>query len=1098
MKIKNILKTVFVFLFVMTCFSCHNFMNGSNIADDLTNVVDYMKSPYVEVEIAVDNKNCYQSMSPSPNKYSGVYKKSDKIELSITTTGGFTFLEWQVEPESARNAVKFDDAKSSDTKVTILQSVEKIIIKPYCLLFPNINSVVPDTSFQEQYIDSVMEITFNQKVDPEYFVDEDIKFKNISITSNYNTGSLAVVNKTVNINMSERINDYFFKPEVLLNDNKLYIKPNVENLEKLLNTNNEYLIIDVVIDLKNLFKDMVHGNEDILNRFFLNNDGSYSFSYRIVNIKQDTEPPVFIENGEFRAARTKEDVLSENAENHLDFTKERWEQDKLSVTSNEKIWLYAKFKDDRQNIQKIIIGEQYLGNSFSDNNSALILEKVYYPDDNLITVNKKNENNIFYEFLAEYPIAINSNGYLRLYFTAYDASNIPLQKNVDVINLKDIPEPKIYRNNAGLVEKTEKEEIEITAVFDTAKEWADKIDSTINYTLGALSTEYNKDTNPFYCKIDEISVSKDGISYVPVSNIKQTYFKKNNLYCPAATVKFTRDCTDDCYLKIEYSNSFGLSNQIIKKIQRNISVVEAELAQNSSNLMTVFLSKKPFDKYFIYYKAPGAENYIKITDNAFLSECNSNVNSIDLDKAGITEDGIYELYVLPREEITENTYSFIDEAGNSQTLSPLSGSLGNSFCITKERASSKTNIPTEAKPNYLEMSAEQIVSEKGNCSIQIKYPQGFNKHQDYTYKYIVSNITDGTEDYSFEDIIQVKLGKKYLVTLHIIDSLGNYQDIWTSNVVDFSSVRDKSVIWDDELQWNFYDEPNHISVTTLSENEEKFVYKNSISFSEMNYYYYFASEDNIPYSEVKKYPGYKEIKRVGFPFDINFYGEAGEYIYICLDDGNGCEAMRTLHIQRKDNFRSDEFHFKPMGSYFIIYTPETNCTLQVYDITKKEWLPIENKSSNSKYVAINPAEYGNNFIKICSDYYYKDTSKNEGIIQTNSRCIIHPSIYLEILNDNRQPDNTVNVFAGDMGNTVLLDSTQAFVHTLWSPKNFGKDIQKWETYGKEVNTFYSDKTFTYNYSLVNAAEGYYITVVYIADKPDYFWCSNVDVVNKLN
>ena len=143
MKLKYFLSCLLIF----TLFAgCKNFLKGSELIDDINNVVEYNNSKYLNIKILVDTDSC-NSIIPAANIYSKDYKNKDIINLEFEEKSDYLFLYWNVTP---KKAVVFENEKSKTTTAEInYTGSETITIEPVCAkkikmnIFPDNNSVNP-------------------------------------------------------------------------------------------------------------------------------------------------------------------------------------------------------------------------------------------------------------------------------------------------------------------------------------------------------------------------------------------------------------------------------------------------------------------------------------------------------------------------------------------------------------------------------------------------------------------------------------------------------------------------------------------------------------------------------------------------------------------------------------------------------------------------------------------------------------------------------------------------------------------------------------------------------------------------------------------
>ncbi|MCR5188382.1 MAG: fibronectin type III domain-containing protein [Treponema sp.] len=133
-KTLSFTSALFLSLFI---FSCSNFMSGSNVADELEEIIKYANAPSFTVTIAAD-KSEYGSLVSSPS-VTGC-KVTDTIPLEFNLAEGYKFLEWTAICKNDRNTslmdfVEFEDVHELKTSVKIKDENDSIysdelLIKP--------------------------------------------------------------------------------------------------------------------------------------------------------------------------------------------------------------------------------------------------------------------------------------------------------------------------------------------------------------------------------------------------------------------------------------------------------------------------------------------------------------------------------------------------------------------------------------------------------------------------------------------------------------------------------------------------------------------------------------------------------------------------------------------------------------------------------------------------------------------------------------------------------------------------------------------------------------------------------------------------------
>ena len=182
----------FLFLFVsallLVFVSCENFMNGSDVQDQLAQMIDVANAKSFTIVISNDttmgsflssgDKECKVGYSIdvqfTVKKDSYVYKGLEAVNKNSTSeklSDYVSFEEISSEQEKNNGVYKY--------KVTLLKESNNILIQPNCVLIPKVISVKPESNSTSYDQDELVQITFNKALDSTSNQFEN--FENISI-----------------------------------------------------------------------------------------------------------------------------------------------------------------------------------------------------------------------------------------------------------------------------------------------------------------------------------------------------------------------------------------------------------------------------------------------------------------------------------------------------------------------------------------------------------------------------------------------------------------------------------------------------------------------------------------------------------------------------------------------------------------------------------------------------------------------------------------------------------------------------------------------------------------------------------------------------
>lgn len=127
-------------------FGLQNFINGSNLHNQIEDSLNYAKLPYIPVTIE-SNMFATKQIYPSAYTYENRFKKSDSINLSFETTDNYQFTRWIVESdeEDAVEFIKDEFSKTNpqelkNTKIVIKKNVKEIKIYPEVMERPTLSA----------------------------------------------------------------------------------------------------------------------------------------------------------------------------------------------------------------------------------------------------------------------------------------------------------------------------------------------------------------------------------------------------------------------------------------------------------------------------------------------------------------------------------------------------------------------------------------------------------------------------------------------------------------------------------------------------------------------------------------------------------------------------------------------------------------------------------------------------------------------------------------------------------------------------------------------------------------------------------------------
>ena len=141
--------------------SCENFLNGSELKQNLDSKIEYEKSESFNVRVFADF-GTGTIVSGGGDKS---YRVSDKFTVEFSPSDDYKFIKWTAQDKDSladlSDCVEFGDTKNTLTTVKIKKS-GNIQIKPICLERPKIENFEPQRSQAEVPKNSTIKITINR------------------------------------------------------------------------------------------------------------------------------------------------------------------------------------------------------------------------------------------------------------------------------------------------------------------------------------------------------------------------------------------------------------------------------------------------------------------------------------------------------------------------------------------------------------------------------------------------------------------------------------------------------------------------------------------------------------------------------------------------------------------------------------------------------------------------------------------------------------------------------------------------------------------------------------------------------------------------
>ena len=149
--------------------SCENFLKAAEIKDQIEEAIAIANTNPVTYYVIADNES--GTVNPSQLRL----KKKESFDVMFIPANGWEFICWEVLDrdtlEVVDDVIKFENPTKLETKGTVLNPKENLMIHPKCSLAPKVKSFEPVSVPSGCRQDESIIITFNKPMDPESFGD---------------------------------------------------------------------------------------------------------------------------------------------------------------------------------------------------------------------------------------------------------------------------------------------------------------------------------------------------------------------------------------------------------------------------------------------------------------------------------------------------------------------------------------------------------------------------------------------------------------------------------------------------------------------------------------------------------------------------------------------------------------------------------------------------------------------------------------------------------------------------------------------------------------------------------------------------------------
>ena len=364
-------------LLVLALVSCENFLRGAEVQKEIEEAIAIANSNSVTYNIVTDKG------SGTVNLTQITGKKKDSFELIFTTEENWQFVCWEVINKDTgtvvQDVMKFTPSDKPETKCTITNPKENVLIHAKCVQIPTIVSVEPEGT---GYANTPIKVKFNMPVEAEDVSLEQTLFKSSNISIKCNGTTLTY-------------SDYYETP--VFNDDKTELtfnpKSDLENgllLKKYMTDNNigvasveVVFSSDIVVATGDSFLPIKNPSFTVN---FLSTIETAPPEKKALVVSRDAS--LSIANAESFAA---DKIFHDKnvAKKSKDITDDQYEQLVLQNACNGTVYIYGRYVDEGSGVKSVVVTEKRTNDI--DRNVTNDLHTTEYTSSNaeFITIDKE-------------------------------------------------------------------------------------------------------------------------------------------------------------------------------------------------------------------------------------------------------------------------------------------------------------------------------------------------------------------------------------------------------------------------------------------------------------------------------------------------------------------------------------------------------------------------------------------------------------------------------------------------------------------------------------------------------------------------------------
>ena len=1069
-------------IFCIVLASCENFLNGEQTKNEILDAIAYNNAP--SCTIILDDSDVAGSFLSGSEKNCKVGYTID-VQFSVKSKDyvymGMKAVSKSNPAVSRSEYVKFTDLSTEEEKqagnykvqIKLQKKCDDIMIKPVCLLIPQVTQVSPLNDNTTYPQDTSIKVAFNKPVNLSDFADENGFLKNISITS----GETNLLDTTTE-------DGPHYKAPYLENEGKTLVIPIVKGNYLFKNSSATTMKIDVTVNLLGL-KDAVE-NENVE---FVQNE--YSFTFKVNSQKDNVAPQLKT----LRIARTQEDA--ENGTNLIamdEFThyadSSKYNDDSTVVAQNiqnhhvNKVWIYFEANDLDSGVDALEIKEQLIRKTTGNEIQGIIYNRDNQGAKKNSYCKNQTGNNEFSDCI-EYEFNSDDDGVVKLEFVLKDrAENGTNGQAVDLIKDTVCELPLDIYNSTRFVEDYEDE-----YPFEV---WLTIVSGSYTYITDIAGNEY-KDYYPSQDNLEEkgsveiigcyYGYDENNLEYIDLQQTDYTFRQANTTYIQK-TVLFNADPYKNVIVQGVIRDTAGNIKRIGKVIPSAMDVLYADLSDTNSVKLFVnnidhkqFLLNRRYQEQLDSQKSSYTHIYTGSSDFYKGSLVSENIAKLFGNKP---KDGYYSFTAVWYSEFPNKPMQFTSYRGKPVIIKKEGDTYSLVNTGNEIISVSQSDVPV------IEVRADPPAVNSGLRQIHVTYK---NLVPEPKLKYFIHYKAKAPGTcYGYSAALDFYIPTEYCsydFTAVVMNENGQTCESLEPVTIDLSADNIPPVVSRtppqlahplNQLLFNSL-APAFSTLTIKIEDKSL---KNDSQTATIKYVFSDTNEEIIDWSQDSRVHETKLIELEDtastnvWGFDVVSYEQKYAYnCYVLVNDlcGNFTEAQFVVQGNKEANLglKYENSSFSVSHSYLTIEKSFIN--------TQNKWQQCEDTGNNLNFSSTEK----DSFIKL---HIWKSYCTGGGGYKESffDYVYFYPQYY--ILSGTGTPVvcELKNVSQGLFGYDISADQP-CFVHTMYCPLNLGDHAQDWLNSGYETGLVMKNKSFTYSYD--NASEVpdgyYYTTVVHFAD-----------------